>query len=80
MILITQASETVIKECESKMVNGVLFFEETRIDHTAEYPMHNRYFSNGDKPWVVLINNKNTIKNNSQIYNRYLRPLTLYGS
>ena len=64
MILITQLSESAIMECESKMINAVLLFEETRNNHTADYPMHNRYFSNGDKPWVILINNKNTMKLN----------------
>ena len=47
----------------SKKLQDTLFLgEETRKNHTAHYPWHNRYFSNGDKPWVVLVNTKNNMK------------------
>lgn len=62
MLHIVKASLAAIKDCEQKMQQGVLLAEEKRENHTANYPMHNRFFSNGDKPWVILINNKNTMK------------------
>ncbi len=57
-----QASDSALKDCEQKMNNAVLLSEETRKNHSANYPMHNRYFSNGDKPWVILVNTKNHMK------------------
>jgi hypothetical protein len=61
MIIITRASEQVIQDCEQKMQDHTLLFKECRTNHTAVYPLHTRYFSNGDKPWVILINLKNEI-------------------
>lgn len=62
MIHIAQYSLNAIKDCEQRMNQGVLIAQEKRKEHTANYPLHNRYFSNGDKPWVILINTKNSMK------------------
>ncbi|MGE3317810.1 MAG: hypothetical protein AB7I18_00830 [Candidatus Berkiella sp.] len=62
MIHITQYSPNAIKDCEQRMYQGVLIAQEERKEHTANYPLHNRYFSNGDKPWVILINTRNSMK------------------
>lgn len=63
IIHITKANTETLQYCETLMGQAVTFLlEEQRQDHSALYPMHNRYFSNGDKPWVVLVNLKNTIK------------------
>lgn len=64
MILIEQVSDSALSYCEGKMIEAILIGKETRTNHTANYPLHNRYFSNGDKPWVVLINTKNKMKLN----------------
>lgn len=62
LIHIDQVSEAALSYCESKMIEATFLGKETRTNHTANYPLHNRYFSNGDKPWVVLINTKNKMK------------------
>lgn len=62
IIHITESSEAALQECRSKMNQGILVAEEKRKNHTARYPRHNRYFSNGDKPWVILVNTKNIMK------------------
>jgi hypothetical protein len=62
MLYIAKASLAAIKDCEQRMQQGILLAEEKRENHTANYPMHNRFFNNGDKPWVILINTKNTMK------------------
>lgn len=60
-ILIKKASIEALRACEELMGQAVLVSEEVRTNFTASFPTHNRYFSNGDKPWVVLVNNKNTM-------------------
>jgi hypothetical protein len=62
MLHIAKISPNTINECEQKMQQGKFLTEETRLNHTGSYPMHNRYFSNGDKPWVILFNTKNSMK------------------
>lgn len=62
MLHITKATPNAIRDCEQQMQQGTLLAEEKRKNHTANYPLHNRYFSNGDKPWVILINTKNSMK------------------
>jgi hypothetical protein len=62
LIYIDQVSDATLSFCESKMVQATLLGKEARTNHSAQYPLHNRYFSNGDKPWVVLINTKNKMK------------------
>ncbi|MFI5343896.1 MAG: hypothetical protein ACHQUC_06715 [Chlamydiales bacterium] len=62
ILYITKMSNFELKNCEKKMNQAVLLAEETRKNHTAHYSMHNRYFSNGDKPWVILVNTKNKMK------------------
>ncbi len=61
IIHISTANDEAIEHCEQLMGKATLLQEEKRKDHTAVYPMHNRYFSNGDKPWVILVNHKNTM-------------------
>lgn len=58
---IAKNSLKAIQDCEQKMQNGILLATEMRENHTANYPLHNRYFSNGDKPWVILVNTKNNM-------------------
>lgn len=62
LIYISKATTDALKHCEKLMGQSVFLQEEQREGHSAIYPMHNRYFSNGDKPWVVLVNSKNTMK------------------
>lgn len=62
MLYITKASQNAISECQQIMQEATFIADEARSNHTASYPLHNRYFSNGDKPWVILINTKNSIK------------------
>lgn len=62
IIYITKATTDTLKHCEKLMGQAVFLQEEQRHGHSAIYHMHNRYFSNGDKPWVVLVNHKNTMK------------------
>lgn len=61
-ISITQASSSALEQCIKSLGEALFLGKETRTNHTATYPIHNRYFSNGDKPWVILINLKNTMK------------------
>jgi hypothetical protein len=61
-IYITKASNSNLKYCIELLGEIVFLGKETRINHTATYPIHNRYFSNGDKPWVILVNLKHTMK------------------
>ncbi|MBX9977860.1 MAG: hypothetical protein K2X98_06440 [Alphaproteobacteria bacterium] len=61
-IHISQLSQKTLKDAIESLGDAIFLGEETRINHTATYPMHNRYFSNGDKPWVILVNLKNKIK------------------
>lgn len=61
IIHITKATPEALKHCEKLMGQPVFLQEEQRTDHSAVYPLHNRYFSNGDKPWVVLVNIKNSM-------------------
>jgi hypothetical protein len=62
MIHIMKTSLSALKDCEQKMGNAILVAEEERKNFTAQFPLHNRYFSDGDKPWVVLVNTKNKMK------------------
>ncbi|STX37488.1 hypothetical protein [Legionella feeleii] len=59
---ITQSSDSALKHCIESLGEIVFLGKETRTNHTAIYPMHNRFFSNGDRPWVILVNFKNTMK------------------
>lgn len=52
-LLIKKASIEALRACEALMGQAVLVSEEVRTNFTARFPAHNRYFSNGDKPWVV---------------------------
>jgi hypothetical protein len=61
-IYITQVSDSTLKHCIELLGETVFLGKESRTNHTATYPLHNRYFSNGDKPWVILVNLKNTMK------------------
>lgn len=61
-IHITQASDDALKQCIESFEQVVFLGQESRTNHTATYPLHNRYFTNGDKPWVILVNLKNTMK------------------
>lgn len=62
MLHILKTTLSTIKDCENKIGRCVFLGKETRLNHTAVYPLHNRYFSNGDKPWVILVNEKNSMK------------------
>jgi hypothetical protein len=62
MLYIGKVSINTIKDCEQKMQQSIFLGEEKRKKHTANYPLHNRYFSNGDKPWVILVNARNIMK------------------
>ncbi len=61
-LYITQATTEAVEACKNKLSQAIFLAEETRNQHTAIYPLHNRYFSNGDTPWVILINTKNEMK------------------
>ena len=62
MIYITKATQESIQECEQKLTDAKYLKEELRENHTGDYPLHNRFFSNGDKPWVIVVNLKNPLK------------------
>ncbi|MGD9592900.1 MAG: hypothetical protein AB7V32_10305 [Candidatus Berkiella sp.] len=59
MICIKPATNFSLAEFEAQMIQPQFIGEEFRRNHSAHYPLHNRYFSNGDKPWVILVNLKN---------------------
>ncbi|MFO1257279.1 MAG: hypothetical protein U1E78_02490 [Gammaproteobacteria bacterium] len=59
---ITEATDESLKKFKLLLANTEYISSETRKNHTASYPMHNRYFKNGDKPLVILVNTKNTMK------------------
>lgn len=62
MVYITKATPASIQECAQKLHEVTLLKEEFRENHTGDYPLHNRFFSNGDKPWVIVVNLKNPLK------------------
>lgn len=59
MLTISTVDNLSLSSLEAKMIHPQFLAEELRTHHTATYPLHNRYFSNGDKPWVILVNLKN---------------------
>jgi hypothetical protein len=63
-LYIKHASPNILKDCIESLGDIIFLGKETRLNHTATYPMHNRYFSNGDKPWVIIVNLKNRMKLN----------------
>lgn len=44
----------------------IFLLKEQRINFSATFPMHNRYFSNGDKPLVALVKKNGYAKLNYQ--------------
>ena len=53
------------KELLQNMIQNATFIRsEFRENHTASYPLHNRYYKNGDRPLVILVNKKNKMKLN----------------
>lgn len=68
--VIAPFNEGNLKKCLSYFSNPIFLFKEERFGTTAEYPNHNRFFSNGDKPYVALINRRGivTLTYENQVY------------
>lgn len=55
-------NESLLQAYLGKQYKNLDFLKkEDRINFNGEFPEHNRYFSNGDKPLVALVNLKGTV-------------------
>lgn len=62
ILYISAADHKSLEKCKELLKDAEFICNEKRENHTAHYPLHNRYFTNGDKPFVILINKKNEMK------------------
>src|SRR5262245_17219952 len=49
-------SDNKLHDILNRFVDVKLLSTETRENFSAEFPSHTRYFSNGDRPLVALVN------------------------
>lgn len=59
---ITSFNKTNFQSCLEKFPDLSLIHHETRQDFSADFPLHNRYFSNGDKPYVALVKTRGHVE------------------
>ncbi len=55
-------NEAVLSTLDERYGALQMLGQESRSNFSATFPVHNRYFSNGDKPLVLLVKHKGKVE------------------